>query len=186
MRRVGLPAFRRGGGALRAPSSHSLLASRRSSPRLERAGRRRSRPRRRALDDAAHDTPLELLASRIASHIAGRPVSVSCESYRDWVTVVSAQGGDPNGESGFVATEWDGATRAAHLALVRRRALRDSICLPLSSSRRRRRSRRKCPPVNGASSPPRAGRTRQAAPAKAGPSRPPSPATSGRGRPPRR
>jgi hypothetical protein len=60
--------------------------------------------------DPVHQSPLELLASRIASRIAGRTVSVRCESDADWANLVTQAGGDPAGESGFVATDWNGST----------------------------------------------------------------------------
>src|SRR3954454_14942432 len=80
--------------------------------------------------DPAHATPLELLASRIASHIANRPVSVRCESDADWVTVVTQAGGDPSGESGFGATQWSGASGQL-LSLSPVAELSSAICLPL-------------------------------------------------------
>jgi hypothetical protein len=80
--------------------------------------------------DPGHATPLELLASTIASHIANRQVSVRCESDANWSTVVSQAGGDPNGESGFVATQWNGTTGQL-LSLSPMMELSSGICLPL-------------------------------------------------------
>jgi hypothetical protein len=81
--------------------------------------------------DPAHQSPLEVLASRIASHIAGRPVSVDCESTSEWTALVSGLDGNPAAESGFVATEWDGTTGAL-LSLSDVADLSSDICGPLS------------------------------------------------------
>jgi len=62
----------------------------------------------RAWTDQAHDTPLELLAGRIASHIAGRSVSVDCETSAAWFALAKGLGIDPAAESGYVATSWNG------------------------------------------------------------------------------
>jgi hypothetical protein len=80
--------------------------------------------------DPSHQTPLEQLASRIASHIAGRQVTVNCESAGGWTNVVTAAGGDPNGESGFVATTWNGSTGDL-LSLSTVAELSPQICYPL-------------------------------------------------------
>jgi hypothetical protein len=76
--------------------------------------------------DPGHQTPLELLASRIASHIAGRAVTVSCEGDAAWAARV---GGDPSAESGFVATTW--LSNGQLLSLSSTAELASSICLPL-------------------------------------------------------
>jgi hypothetical protein len=60
--------------------------------------------------DPAHQSPLELLAGRIASQIAGRTVTVQCHGETDWTALIRGRGGDPDAESGFVATAWNGAT----------------------------------------------------------------------------
>ena len=80
--------------------------------------------------DPSHQSPLELLASRIASRIAGRIVSVRCESDGAWANLVTQAGGDPAGESGFVATEWNGATGQL-LSLSAVAELSSAICAPL-------------------------------------------------------
>jgi hypothetical protein len=80
--------------------------------------------------DPAHQTPLEQLASRIASHIAGKAVTVSCESDYDWDQAVTAAGGDPADESGFVATQWNGAT-GEPISLSTNAELSSAICGPL-------------------------------------------------------
>jgi hypothetical protein len=80
--------------------------------------------------DPTHQTPLELLAGRIASHIAGRAVTVTCYDPDDWRALVTAQGGDPSAESGFVATQWNGSTGAL-IALAPVAQLADGVCQPL-------------------------------------------------------
>ncbi len=81
--------------------------------------------------DPTYQGPLELLAGQIASHIAGRTVSVHCESDTDWATIIEQTGGDPNAESGFVATSWNGATGqlASSLSIAE---LASNVCVPLS------------------------------------------------------
>jgi hypothetical protein len=51
----------------------------------------------------AHQSNLEVLASTIASHIAGRAVTVRCEGDTDWFALVTQGGGDPNAELGYVS-----------------------------------------------------------------------------------
>jgi hypothetical protein len=80
--------------------------------------------------DPGHATALEALASRIAMHIAGRPVSVHCDGGGEWASVVTQAGGDPAGESGFVATQWNGSTGQL-LGLSSVAELSSAICLPL-------------------------------------------------------
>ena len=80
--------------------------------------------------DPSHQTPLELLASQIASHISGRQVSVSCLDPSDWTTLVTGQGGNPAGESGFVSTQWNGSTGEL-VSLSSVAELSADICLPL-------------------------------------------------------
>ena len=57
--------------------------------------------------DPAHQTPLELLASEIASHIAGVGASVRCEDSGTWAAVASSDGVDPNEALGFVSAPSD-------------------------------------------------------------------------------
>jgi hypothetical protein len=80
--------------------------------------------------DPAHETPFELLASRIASRIAGKPVSVRCESDADWNSLVRQAGGDPAGESGFVGTQWNGASGQL-ISLSSVAELSSGVCGPL-------------------------------------------------------
>jgi len=54
--------------------------------------------------DPNHATPLELLASRIASTIAGRSVSVRCNDETGWNTIAADVGFDPNAELGVVVS----------------------------------------------------------------------------------
>jgi hypothetical protein len=51
----------------------------------------------------AHESSLEVLASKIASVIAKRPVTIRCEGDTDWVKLVAQSGGDPSSELGYVA-----------------------------------------------------------------------------------
>ncbi len=52
--------------------------------------------------DPQHRGPLEQLASTIASHIAGRPVTVRCEGATDWTKLTRERGVDPDLELGYV------------------------------------------------------------------------------------
>ncbi len=54
--------------------------------------------------DPNHGTPLEVLASLIASTIAGRPVSVRCENESDWNTLAAQRSFDPSAVLGLVAS----------------------------------------------------------------------------------
>ena len=81
--------------------------------------------------DPAHQSPIELLASRIASQIAGRPVTVRCAAPAEWTAVVQTNGGDPSAEAGFVATSWDTDTGALVSAASVAELNGESICLPL-------------------------------------------------------
>lgn len=56
--------------------------------------------------DPAHNSPLELLASRIASRIAGRSVRIVCEGDTDWRALAAQLGFDPARELGFVSVAW--------------------------------------------------------------------------------
>ncbi|HET7567964.1 MAG TPA: hypothetical protein VFJ91_08235 [Gaiellaceae bacterium] len=60
--------------------------------------------------DAGHGTPLEVLASRIASHIAGRTVSVRCWEELYWDALADAGEFDPDRVLGFVLTRSDPET----------------------------------------------------------------------------
>ena len=55
--------------------------------------------------DPQHQGPLEQLAGRIATRIAGRPVSVRCEGDTDWLKLTTDRGVDPTRELGYVGVE---------------------------------------------------------------------------------
>lgn len=57
-----------------------------------------------------HETPIELLGGVIASRIAGRPVTVRCESETDWELQVLRRGGDSVAEVGHVGSSWNGGS----------------------------------------------------------------------------
>jgi hypothetical protein len=82
--------------------------------------------------DPAHQSSFELLASRIASHIAGRPVAVRCEGDDDWETVVRKTGGNPSSESGYVGTTWNGATGQLVGVSDMAELAGGDVCLPLN------------------------------------------------------
>lgn len=52
--------------------------------------------------DPSHHSPLEDLATSIASKIAQRPVRVYCDGQTDWDALGAAREFDPNGVAGFV------------------------------------------------------------------------------------
>ena len=124
---LGYLALRRGGRSVAGAVLASLLAGALAASAL---GDTAPVPAGSPWTDAAHDTPLEQLAGSIASHIAGTAVSVRCESDGDWATIVAAQGGDPNGESGFVANEWNGSTGEL-VSLSTVAELSSGVCVPL-------------------------------------------------------
>jgi hypothetical protein len=53
--------------------------------------------------DPAHRGPLEVLASQIASRIAGRSVSVRCWGENDWNALAQSRGFDPTKRLGYVS-----------------------------------------------------------------------------------
>jgi hypothetical protein len=55
--------------------------------------------------DPQHRGPLEQLAGRIATHIAGRPVTIRCEGDTDWLKLTTERGVDPGAELGYVGVE---------------------------------------------------------------------------------
>ena len=77
-------------------------------------------------------SPLDVLAGQIASHIAGRAVSVNCENEAGWTALVSQMGGNPSGESGFVTTSWNGTTGAL-VSISDVAELGPDICGPLEA-----------------------------------------------------
>lgn len=54
-------------------------------------------------------SPLEVVASDIASSIAGRQVEARCEGYSDWNALVAAQNVPSNERYGYVRFEWNGS-----------------------------------------------------------------------------
>ncbi len=78
--------------------------------------------------DPAHQTPLELLAGQIASHIAGRPVAVRCEGDTDWAGLVGGAAGD---EEGYVASSWNGGTGQLVAVSSTIELAGGAVCLPL-------------------------------------------------------
>jgi hypothetical protein len=77
-----------------------------------------------------HRSSLELLASDIASVIAGRPVSVRCEGDTDWRSLVQRQGGDPAAELGYVAVSFGQRGQVTNIANAAELA-GGRVCLPL-------------------------------------------------------
>ena len=52
--------------------------------------------------DPAHHSALEVFADNLASHIAGRPISITCNGDNDWSIFAQQQHFDPTIELGFV------------------------------------------------------------------------------------
>ena len=52
-----------------------------------------------------HQSPLEQLAGRIATRIAGRPVTIRCEGDTDWLQLTTERGVDPAAELGYVGVD---------------------------------------------------------------------------------
>jgi hypothetical protein len=52
--------------------------------------------------DPAHHSALEVFADNVASHIAGRPVTITCNGDNDWGIFAQQQGFNPSIELGFV------------------------------------------------------------------------------------
>ena len=63
-----------------------------------------------------HQSSLEVLASKIATTIAGLPVAVRCEGDTDWRALVSRQGGSPDSELGYVGVRFDSKGQLTSLA----------------------------------------------------------------------
>ncbi len=55
--------------------------------------------------DPQHHGPLEQLAGRIATRIAGRPVTIRCEGDTDWLKLTTERGVDPAAELGYVGVD---------------------------------------------------------------------------------
>lgn len=78
--------------------------------------------------DPNHQTPLEVLASNIATHIAGRPVTVRCQGDTDWRTVAGQHGVNPDIGLAFVAVNLAGGGGATPDNVAQ---LSPAICLAL-------------------------------------------------------
>src|SRR4051812_7087154 len=76
---------------------------------------------------ATHQSPIEVLAGKIASHIAGRSVRVLCEGPTEWAAIT----GTGSGEAGFVSTTWDSTTGELLTTADVAKLDGDSICGPL-------------------------------------------------------
>ena len=86
----------------------------------------------RAVIPASAAPQFELLLGKIASHIAGRTVTVACQNAQSWAAIVTESGGNPSAESGFVATQWNGATGQL-ISISSVAELSSGICNPLRS-----------------------------------------------------
>jgi len=79
-----------------------------------------------------HQSNLEQLLGPIASHIAGRDVTVRCEGDTDWVTLVQQGGGDPSSELGYVRGTLYNSVTGKLVSLPTFTELDGSrVCLPL-------------------------------------------------------
>jgi hypothetical protein len=78
-----------------------------------------------------HQSSIEVLASQIASTIAGKQVTVRCEGETDWVSLVARSGGDPDSELGFVAFSYVNG-QLASLSTTAELA-GEKVCLPLKN-----------------------------------------------------
>lgn len=80
--------------------------------------------------DPAHQGQLELLAGQIASSLAGRTVTVHCESPDTWSSLAAELGFDQDSELGYVPISYDplGRTVAADSTLIE---LAPQVCLAL-------------------------------------------------------
>ncbi len=73
-----------------------------------------------------------MLASRIASTIAGRTVTVRCEGDTDWRALVARQGADPSAELGYVGVGFAAGGQLTSLSTAAELA-GQSVCLPLKA-----------------------------------------------------
>ena len=81
--------------------------------------------------DPNHGTPLELLAGRIASTSAGRPVAVRCENQNDWNALEVQEGFAPGAELGFVAGQGYYPATNTFAWSATSAELSPAVCLPL-------------------------------------------------------
>ena len=78
-----------------------------------------------------HETELELLLSRIATHIAKKDVTVRCEGDTDWRKLVTERGGDPDAELGYVGVDFSRRTGELRSLADFAELTGEMICLPL-------------------------------------------------------
>jgi hypothetical protein len=79
----------------------------------------------------AHETELELLLSRLATHIAKKDVTVRCEGETDWRKLVTERGGDPNSELGYVGVDFSRRTGELRSLANFAELTGEAVCLPL-------------------------------------------------------
>ena len=80
--------------------------------------------------DPAHQSPFEVLAGQIASHIAGKTVTVRCEAPGDWSALAVQRAFDPNTEDGYVGSTWSSNGDLLSVSTFAELA-GPTICLPL-------------------------------------------------------
>ena len=80
---------------------------------------------------ASGQTPLELLGGRIASHIAGRTVTIDCATGSEWTAMALQTGGNARADAGFVATQWDSSTGGL-ISISSVAELSGAVCVPLA------------------------------------------------------
>ena len=90
-----------------------------------------------------HSSPLELLAGRIASHIAGRKVTVRCEGPTTWDALATKAGLNPVWELGWVPTVYGSKTGLVPLTYTELAGER--VCLPLDAFALAPTKQTKCP-----------------------------------------
>ncbi len=78
-----------------------------------------------------HEGELELLLSRVATHIANKPVTVRCEGDTDWRKLVTERGGDPDAELGYVGVDFSRRTGELRFLADFAELTGDTVCLPL-------------------------------------------------------
>jgi hypothetical protein len=78
-----------------------------------------------------HESELEVLLSRIASHIAKKDVKMRCEGETDWRKLVTERGGDPNSELGYVGVDFSRRTGELRYLADFAELTGEAVCLPL-------------------------------------------------------
>jgi len=141
-----------------------------------------------ATGNPSQQAELERLAGEIASHIAGRSVTVRCESADDWAALATGHSLDPNGEDGYVGSTWDEASGTLESLSTVAELDGATVCSPLSAFAAAAPKPTKCalPPalVRAAPGRPAGGSARRslAATARARSPLPPAPCYLGGGR----